>query len=98
VDAHRAAEDLRRIAADRFAEHGPHDARGAAIWDVAGWLEDRERDSPTVVHAGASSRRRRAVPDGASDPGDRVLRVLTWVLAACAVAWTALVVFVVVAR
>jgi hypothetical protein len=82
VDAHRAAEDLRRIAADRFAEHGPHDARGAAIWDVAGWLEDRERDSP----------------DGASDPGDRVLRVLTWVLAACAVAWTALVVFVVVAR
>lgn len=33
-----AAGELHRMAAERFDEHGPHDVRGAAIWDSAAWL------------------------------------------------------------
>jgi len=32
-------------ATERFDEHGPEDARGAALWDVAAWLRE-EGGSP----------------------------------------------------
>lgn len=31
---------LRAMAAQEFDERGPHDARGAAIWDVAAWIDE----------------------------------------------------------
>jgi hypothetical protein len=42
------AEELRasskaalRLATERFRKHGPRDARGAAMWDMGVWLDER---------------------------------------------------------
>lgn len=38
----RIAKRCQEWAMDRFGEHGPHDARGAALWDVAAWLREED--------------------------------------------------------
>lgn len=36
----RIAAQCRAWAVERFDVHGPMDARGAALWDVAAWLRE----------------------------------------------------------
>ena len=35
--------DLRHLARAEFDRNGPDDPRGAAIWDVAAWIEERRK-------------------------------------------------------
>ena len=36
-----AADELRQFASERFAAHGPYDARGAALWDAAAHITEK---------------------------------------------------------
>jgi hypothetical protein len=41
---------IRPMATARFDEYGPHDARGAAIWDVAAFLAEDPRVAAAIAH------------------------------------------------
>lgn len=41
----KAARELRRQGSARFEEYGPHDARGAALWDAGCYIDPDDGDA-----------------------------------------------------
>lgn len=41
-------KELRAFAVERFDKHGPRDARGAAFWDAAGYVDETLIGDPLV--------------------------------------------------
>lgn len=68
----RAARALREQAALRFDEHGPHDARGAALWDAGCYIDPDDNSGIQIDSSGADTRDASAKsPGSGGEPSSR---------------------------